>query len=143
MDNSTVISIILGVVTLTFTMIVNYFAFVSKTNGRLTRLESRVDVFWKVLEPHLANIIHSPTHPRRDKLVDKLVNKSLTDGEDVELKQLLRECLDDCRQDQKLAASLLLARVESITDWKFRKKEGIKERISQARSKLSEHFKYL
>lgn len=139
MDSNTVISIVLGVFTLTLTMIVNYFAFVSKTNGRLTRLESSVDVFWKVLEPHLANIIHSPNHQRRDELVDKMVNKTLNDGEDVELKQLLRECFEDCRQDQRLAVSLLLARVESITDWNFKQKGLIKK----LGGKLNGHLKRL
>jgi hypothetical protein len=79
----------------------------------LDLLTGRMELYMKVLDPHLAGIIHSPLHVQRDLLVDKLVNGVLTHDESMtlacELKELLRQEND---VDRKLAAALLLARVE-------------------------------
>lgn len=76
-------------------------------------LSGRMELYMKVLDPHLAGIIHSPLHVRRDALVDRLVEGTLTVEEvhtlACELQQLLKE---ENNADKKLAAALLLARVE-------------------------------
>lgn len=117
METSTIVSIVIGIATLTLTMIINYFAFTVKISQRVTKLETSYEVFWKVLDPHLAQIIHSPVHTRRDKLVEKLVNnrQHLDRKEAKELGVILEGCLADCTQNQKLAAALLLARLAAIT----------------------------
>lgn len=124
--------------------LVAYYGFVVKVNGRLDKIESWVeqrkeilsndrlkemderlaklqsdgDVFWKVIEPHLANIIHSPVHRDRDKLVEKLVRGKLTGVESYALVTELRIALDDpdWPPDKKLAGALLLARVLATHD---------------------------
>jgi hypothetical protein len=124
--------------------LIAYYGFVVKVNGRLDKIESWIeqrkeilsndrlkemdarlsklqsdgDVFWKVIEPHLANIIHSPIHRDRDTLVEKLVCGTLTGVETYALVTELRIALDDpdWPPDKKLAGALLLARVLATHD---------------------------
>lgn len=76
-------------------------------------LTERMELYMKVLDPHLAQVLHSPLHQIRDELVDRLVAGDLTPEAAqtlaVELKELLAA---EDRADKKLAAALLLARVE-------------------------------
>jgi hypothetical protein len=80
---------------------------------QLRDMKSGQDIFWKVLDPHLAGIIHSPVHYTRDVLVDKLLSRDITREEcfilDVELENMLEE--KDLPADKRLAAALLLARL--------------------------------
>jgi len=102
-------------------MIANHFGYAVKTNGRLTRLEEQYKLFWAVIQPHLANIIHSPVHTRRDELVEKLVTENINEQELSELNRLLKECISNCETDgKKIAATLLLSRAEVLH--KYRKK---------------------
>lgn len=97
------------------TLLVVYFGFVTKTSERLSVLEAHHDIFWKVLEPHLAGIIHSPEHTDRDLLVDKLVHDAISDDELLELNDLLSEATTQIPQNDKcLAAALLLARTKIV-----------------------------
>lgn len=124
------------------TMVIGYFAYVSRTNSRLTALESKCtnydaiieevqqqtrvlakiqadnEVFWKVIEPHLANIIHSPIHVVRDALVELFVQGMLDNEGKKELEKHLRMALDDkdWNNNKRLAASLLLARLLTQVD---------------------------
>jgi len=92
-----------------------YFGFVNKLTDRLSKVEARTELFWVVLEPHLAGIIHSPTHATRDELVEKLVKKTITNDEILDLNQLLTEITQKGKPDDKyLAAALLLARVKIL-----------------------------
>lgn len=123
MESGTIVSLVIGVATLLLTTLLTYFAFVVKTNSRLVKLETGYEVFWKVLEPHLANIIHSPIHVRRDELVEKMVTGKLSREEGYELLPMLKECFNNCNTpDQKIAAALLLARLSVIANIKEKKK---------------------
>jgi hypothetical protein len=85
---------------------------------QVAHLESQNEVFWKVLEPHMAQIIHSPTAHDRDSLVDKLVNGDITRDEARELSQLLEAALarSDWPPEKKFAGVLLLARTRTILE---------------------------
>lgn len=124
--------------------LIAYYGFVVKVNGRLDKIESWIetrkelrslekidhleecvhkmsadnDVFWKVIEPHLAKLIHSPVHRDRDALVEKLVRGTLTGVETYALVTELRMALDDpdWPPDKKLAGAMLLARVLATHD---------------------------
>ena len=124
--------------------LVAYYTFVVRVNNRLDKVESWIetrkelksldkmahieevlhkieadnDIFWKVIEPHLANIIHSPLHKNRDNLVEKLIHGTLERKEVYSLVTELRMALDDpdWPADKKLAGALLLARVLSCHD---------------------------
>jgi hypothetical protein len=103
-------------------LLITYFGFVQKgierqaiLENRLTKLETNNEVFWKVIEPHMAGIIHSPNHRERDELVDKLVKGALTENESVKLIFLLEENIRENHDGGKvLASALLLARVKGL-----------------------------
>lgn len=89
---------------------------------KIDLLTGRMELYMKVLDPHLAGIIHSPIHVRRDRLVDRLVNGELTPTEAKTLACELRDLLaQENNVDKKLAAALLLARVE----WELAKTGGM------------------
>ena len=119
------------------TGLVSYLAFVMRTKERLATIEEKLsanektldkldeiarsvhcleakdEVYWSTILPNLADQIHSPTHVRRDTLVDELVQGTIENGEMGELEEyLLKAMTDDCTNGSKrLAASLILGRV--------------------------------
>ena len=119
-----------------------YFTFVAKTGSRITAIETRCEscaeplkqvgelrdelarlradntIFWKVIEPHLGSIIHSPTSTRRDELVDRLSSGTLSRDELAELAAMLQGAVShkDWGSDKRLAGALLLARVRSLME---------------------------
>lgn len=94
---------------------ISYFGFIMQITNRLTAVETRNEVFWKVLEPHMAAIIHSPMHKNRDDLVDRLINKTITLEQAEELICLLEENIKENHNEGKqLASALLLARTKGL-----------------------------
>jgi hypothetical protein len=86
-------------------------------SNRITTLEADSRLFWTVLQPRLAEIIHSPTHPRRDLLVDRFNESDLSVGELIELAGLLDlNIRENCDTAKRLASALLLGRVEAALD---------------------------
>jgi hypothetical protein len=72
------------------------------------------NVVKSVIDPHMAGIIHSPEHIRRDELVDKLITNIIQPGELDELKILLHQAITENHESGKrIAAAFLLARAES------------------------------
>ena len=68
----------------------------------------------KVIEPHLAKVLHSPIHVERDRLVDKLIVGNINLKEANELGVLLEQAIEEEENpDKRLAAAFLLARVQS------------------------------
>lgn len=97
---------------------------IAKTNERVARLETENKVFWTVVQPHLAGIIHQSVAPRRDELVERFVTGEgfLTDEEWAEMILLLQKDASDSSRDpaKRMASALLAARAESVFS---RKKE--------------------
>jgi hypothetical protein len=119
LDASIFVSVGFGLLTFFMTIAAGYFGFVNRVNAkfsksdeRLAKLEVANEVFWKVLDPHLASIIHSPTHKRRDELVDKLLDNSISYAELKELDCLLKIAVDEEKGDKKFVYLLLVIRVE-------------------------------
>lgn len=81
---------------------------------KLAKIEQQNELFWSVIQPHLAEIIHSPDHKRRDELVDKLVSNQITDHELIELKSHLCQEATNGVKEKRLPSALLLARVEML-----------------------------
>ena len=83
--------------------------------SRMTKVETMSDVFWKILDPHMASIIHSPIHMERDELVDRLVHNCLTISESEELIHMLEQNIrENDDNGKKLASAFFLARVKSL-----------------------------
>jgi hypothetical protein len=84
---------------------------------RIQKIETSNDVFWKVLEPHFAQIIHSPEHGLRDKLVDKLLDGTLTYNEAATLLVLLNEdSRVEQQPDKRIGFIFLEARVANLIE---------------------------
>jgi hypothetical protein len=89
--------------------------FETKIGERMAKVEANNAVFWQVLSPHMANIIHSPSHQERDELVDKLVHNVLTTQEAIRLVCMLEQNIkENGDSSKKLASAFLLARVEAL-----------------------------
>jgi len=88
---------------------------IAMLNTRLDKVANDNEMFWRILGPHLAGIIHSPKSKERDALVDKLVRNTIDAKECRRLVTLLHEAIDSDRwdADKKLAGALLLARTEA------------------------------
>lgn len=80
--------------------------------GRLTALETKVDVFWRALAVDAAQILHSPDpeKARQDDLLDQFMAGGLRGAEMLELVQLLEEIREDhdALAGERLAASVVL-----------------------------------
>jgi len=86
---------------------------IADIRSAVDRIDEKQEVIWQVLQPHFANIIHSPRAKDRDELVDKFVAGTL----EPEERQLLIDLLDAAIADPKwpenkrTAGLFLLARV--------------------------------
>lgn len=98
---------------LIITVLLVYVGFIRGLEKRLTKLETENNMFMTILEPHLARIIHSPTHKRRDDLVDRYLARDITAPEMSELRCLLEQAVEETGSDKRLYFILLLARVAS------------------------------
>jgi hypothetical protein len=109
-----------------------YFREISSIKGDIERIDQKVscvpdmqrdvgklsadaETFWRILEPSLSNIIHSPTHKRRDDLVDLFVAGKLGETRLRELRVYLKDLLHEEPNEsvKHLAGALLLGRVEA------------------------------
>jgi hypothetical protein len=63
---------------------------VAINSDRLTRIETKIELFWNAMTDNAINALHHPTETRSDQLLDKLKTKSITLAEIQELKTLLR-----------------------------------------------------
>jgi hypothetical protein len=115
MDILALVAIIISVVSVIVGWALIYFGYVVKTSTRLTKIETDNEVFWKVIGPHMADIIHSPEHTNRDVLVEGLNKGILNPNELAELACLLEQNIsENHNESKKLASALLLARVKSL-----------------------------
>lgn len=63
---------------------------------RFTKLEVQAELFYKVIEKDIGDMLHSPHRPELDKLIEKNNDKEqeLTRNEAIRFVQLLEEILD-------------------------------------------------
>jgi|GEM_PF-6918715 len=92
-------------------------------DNRLTKQETRLEVFWEDILPTLKIVIKQPIHFRKDDLIDRFPDK-LSFDETCELKETLRnekiellEKAKELNQEKKaylLAIALMLARIDGL-----------------------------
>jgi hypothetical protein len=89
---------------------------VANLNGKLDKVMNDNEVFWRVIGPHLENIIHSPKSVCRDALVSKLTNGTISKEELAQLIELLHEVIasDRWNSEKRFAGVLILARATSL-----------------------------
>jgi hypothetical protein len=90
---------------------------------RLTRLETKADIFWANISSSVSQMIKQPIHYRKDELMDKLVPghekqlKVATVEELLELKVILKEeltSLQEMKEPKSLAYALAIAYIDQI-----------------------------
>jgi hypothetical protein len=91
--------------------------------NRLTRMETKMELFWNAVGTSMSKLIKQPTHFRKDELMDRLVaeNRShlpeSTIDELVELKLILKNELvelQEAKDPKSLAYSLAIAYIDQI-----------------------------
>lgn len=79
---------------------------------RLTTLETRVSLFWKMMETKAAEILHKPIHYERDALIEKYLDGCLSEEEMgcfVEMLQAISDDKENESEGARLSAAHLLA----------------------------------
>lgn len=90
MDSSNILSIA-AIVLVLIGYIITYFGMISKMQGRLVSLETKVDLFWHLVEEKMADLLHSPTNKVKDGLLDKLKANQISCEESIQLRAILEE----------------------------------------------------
>lgn len=78
--------------------------------NRLTVLEMKMEVFWKLVSVSSAQALHSPHTPELDRLIEKFQQEKINDFELLRFKELLKEVADDPEENkfrQKAALEVL------------------------------------
>ena len=83
--------------------------------ARMTKLETKVELFWNVVETNVGQLLKSPTHLEKDKLLDKLAHKELNIEEAETLRSILTDEMQLAgRQNGLIAYALIIGRLEGI-----------------------------
>jgi hypothetical protein len=101
------------------TILLALFSYVLKISTDTAALKRDMAVFWKIMEPHLGNIIHSPHTPDEDELIERFFYKSgsaLSKEEAIRLARYLHQaaCANHA-EGKSLAFGMALARLEMVT----------------------------
>jgi hypothetical protein len=89
---------------------------IATLNTRLDKVANDNEIFWKVIGPHLENIIHSPKSVDRDALVAKLIDETIEPDELPVLIDLLHGAIgkSEWTNEKRFAGVLLLARATAL-----------------------------
>ena len=97
--------------------------------GRLTRVETKTELFWNSVGPALLNLLKQPIHFRKDELLEKLFEKKevLSNEELIELRTMLKcelpEMLEK-KEDKSLAYTLAMAFIDQVL---YDRQQGIQK----------------
>jgi hypothetical protein len=93
---------------------INHFAIISKLQERLTALETKMEIFWKAVGNHVAEMLKSyPTNIEKDILLEKLSTKEITLEEAYKLKTIVKGEMQKAA-NERLAYILLLAGIDVV-----------------------------
>jgi len=123
MNNSEVISIVTGAFSIISFLFI-YFEAVVKQRERLTKVETKMEIFWKDVSFDSAKILHTPhaENLRRDELLEKFLKETITRNELAELIITLEDIVEDNNRDfgERSAASTLLRALQGRYEIKSR-----------------------
>lgn len=97
-------------------IVVVYVEGVIKMRERMTKVETKIEIFWKDVCYDAAKILHTP-HPenqRRDFLLEQFMAQKITRDELAELIMLLKKIIDEKWREmgERTAASNMLRALE-------------------------------
>ena len=94
---------------------VQYFAFNTKIQTRLTALETKTELFWKCIEGNVVGLLKSyPTNIKKDILLDKMIKNELTLDDAYELRTIITGEMETNKGKDTLIYILTLGRLEQI-----------------------------
>lgn len=83
--------------------------------ARMSKLETKVDLFWSVVETNVGQLLKSPVHVEKDMLLDKLAHKELNIDEAERLRSILTDEMQLKGRDNGIIAyALIIGRLEGI-----------------------------
>ena len=83
--------------------------------ARMSKLETKVDLFWSVVETNVGQLLKSPVHVEKDMLLDKLAHKELNIDEAERLRSILTDEMQLKGRDNGIIAyDLIIGRLEGI-----------------------------
>ena len=102
--------------------LITYFGFIRtqedravEQERRMTSLETKVDLFWKVVETNVGQLLKSPTHAEKDMLLDKLAHQELNIEEAERLRSILTDEMQlKGRDNGTIAYALIIGRLEGL-----------------------------
>lgn len=95
-------------------LLVQYFGVIAGMKERLSSLETKVDLFWKVVEDKVTQILKSPNYFDKDLLLDKMRDRSLSLKEAEALRTIMNEEISLNHSKHLLGSILIIARLEGI-----------------------------
>jgi hypothetical protein len=97
-------------------LLFQYFGVITRILERLTRIETKTDLFWKCVESGVVTMLKTyPSKVAKDVLLDKMVHNELALQEAQELRTILCEEMKPKENGaERLAYVLALARLEQI-----------------------------
>jgi hypothetical protein len=110
------VSTLLTIVGIIVPSVGTLIGFTVKLCSRVSRVEEQLKLIWKVLDPVLADTLHSPAHVERDTLVEQFVNGDRLDKNRAQrLAMLLQEAAHQEEDPAKRkAAAVLGQRLEMV-----------------------------
>lgn len=99
-------------------LLFQHFGVIGALKERLTALETKVELFWGIVEREMVNILHSPHAPERDWYLDRIKAGTITEEEAGVLLHILRQDLDEAKElgtprGEWLVLALMVARLET------------------------------
>lgn len=79
--------------------------------NRITTLETKISLYWNMIEGQTSKMLHSPHRPALDRLLDKNQRSGLTQAEATQLVDLLQKLIDteELNSDERTSALMLMA----------------------------------
>ncbi len=111
-----IISIIITLVGLITEYLIIHFKVISGILDRLTKLETQMSPFWKIIECEIPKLIHSPHTPDIDVLLEKMSDRKISIEEMKDLKCKLGDEIVNPNLKKELLFKLFLARLEQMID---------------------------
>ena len=109
MNSLPIIAIIVSIAGLLF----QYFGMIAGIKERLAKIETKVELFWKVVEENIPKLLMRNSTPETDKLVAELTNPEMPETHLSKLKVLLRVELQESKDKAEILAVIMaLGRIE-------------------------------
>lgn len=85
----------------------------SEFDKRVSKLETKMELFWNYVDDNMGKIIHSPHTPEIDALIEKMPRVTLFEAEKLKC-MLIPDWEKETDRDKKNVYGIYLARLDSL-----------------------------